>query len=70
MPRTAPQPAERRNITQPADWWAAFETAAKEDGVTLSEWLGESGYARLSTRTRKQLSERVSRGQPRKAVET
>ena len=32
---------ERKNITQPASWWVAFEAAATEEGLTLSEWIGE-----------------------------
>ena len=33
--------SERKNISQPADWWAAFEKQAKAEGLTLSEWMGE-----------------------------
>lgn len=33
---------ERKNITQPSDWWAAFEEAAKAEGLTLAAWLGEA----------------------------
>lgn len=32
---------ERKLITQPADWWAAFEAAAESEGVSLAAWLGE-----------------------------
>ena len=33
---------ERKNITQPADWWSAFEEAAKAEGLTLSAWVGQA----------------------------
>lgn len=55
----------RRNITQPGDWWAAFDAAAQASGTDLSAWLGEAGRRMLSRDERKKLSERVTRGRPR-----
>lgn len=54
--------AERRNITQPADWWAAFEKQATADGMTLSEWVGECCYGYLPNP--ESLSERTRPGKP------
>ena len=30
-----------KTMTQPADWWDAFERQAQREGLTLSEWVGE-----------------------------
>lgn len=54
--------SQRKNIMQPADWWAAFETRAKKDGKNLSEWIGEQCLVGLTQRERAKLSERPSRG--------
>lgn len=48
---------ERRNVTAPPDWWAAFEKAAEKDGKTVSEWLRDAGLAQLPKTVRAQLSE-------------
>lgn len=55
---------DRKNITQPADWWAAFEAAAEAEGVSLAEWLGECGKANLPKEVAAKLSERGTRGRP------
>lgn len=57
---------ERKNITQPPDWWAAFESAAKAEGMTLAEWLGEAAKAKLPKATAKKLSKRPPANRPRK----
>jgi len=57
--------AERKNITQPAAWWAAFESAAAVEGQTLSEWVGDCCLANLEESTAKKLPERVKRGKPK-----
>lgn len=59
-----PQTAERRNITQPADWWTAFEAEAKRNDETLSEFLGRAGLQALPDAARKRLSPRKARGNP------
>ncbi len=61
--------AERRNITQPADWWAAWEAQAAKEGLPLSTWIGERCNEGLSKKAQRQLSERVSRGRPRTPVD-
>lgn len=58
--------SERRNITQPSDWWAAFEEAAAAEGCSLAEWLGKAGKSRLSTRVSKKLSDRPAANRPKK----
>jgi hypothetical protein len=59
-------PTTRKQISQPADWWAAFQRQADEAGVSLSQWLGERGIEALSAKERKGLSERRPEGRPRK----
>jgi hypothetical protein len=31
---------ERKNITQPDDWWKVFEAEAEKRGLTLLEFMG------------------------------
>jgi len=58
---------ERKNITQPSDWWVAFEEAAKAEGLTLSAWLGESAKLNLHPKVVKKLTERPPANRPPKA---
>jgi hypothetical protein len=58
---------ERKNITQPADWWAAFEEQAKAEGLTLAAWLGEAAKAKLPPKVAKKLTERPPANRPPKA---
>ena len=53
---------ERKNITQPADWWAAFEADAKRRGLTLSEFIGLAASKMLTREQRKELSQRIKPG--------
>jgi len=53
---------ERKNITQPADWWAVFEEEAEESGQTLSEWIGEACKRAVPKQFRVHLSDRVKPG--------
>ena len=53
---------ERKNITQPSDWWAAFEAEAKEKGQALSEWVGDACKKAVPKSFRNQLSDRVKPG--------
>lgn len=55
---------ERKNITQPTDWWAAFEAAAEAEGVSLAEWVGACCKANLPKGVEAKLSERGTRGRP------
>ena len=57
--------SERKNVTQPADWWAAFESQAKADGQTLSEWAGDCMRANLPKDVAAGLSERPAANRPR-----
>lgn len=57
-------PTERRNITQPTDWWAAFAEQAEAERLTLSEWIGAACVRMLPVDVRRGLSERTSRGRP------
>jgi hypothetical protein len=57
--------SERRNITQPADWWAAFEIQAKGEGLTLSEWMGECCRVYVEAGVNSGLSERPAANRPR-----
>ena len=56
---------ERKNISEPTDWWAAFEKQAKSEGMSLSAWLGEAGKAKLPTKVAKKLSERPAAHRPK-----
>lgn len=58
---------ERKNITQPPDWWEAFESEAEKAGVSLSEWIGEACLSRLPNSVKKKLSERPPANRPKKA---
>lgn len=59
--------SERKNITQPADWWEAFARQAVDEGLTLSEWLGECGSAFLTEGVRDKLSVRSPAHRPSQA---
>ena len=53
---------ERKNITQPADWWNAFIEEASKQGLTLSEFMGMATKKQLSKQKQKKLTERVKPG--------
>jgi hypothetical protein len=57
---------ERKNITQPPDWWAAFESQAEKDGVSLSEWIGEACLDKLPNQLSQKLSPRPPANRPKK----
>ena len=52
---------DRKNITQPADWWAAFEAQSQAEGMSLSEWMGNRCRRYLPYAVRKELSERKTK---------
>jgi hypothetical protein len=56
---------ERRNTTQPADWWAAWEEAAKAAGIDLAVWIGRQCNKALPKQIRDSLSVRAGRGRPK-----
>lgn len=59
-------PCQRRNITQPTDLWEAIETAASREGKTVSQWIGEAAIDRLPDSVSDALSERRTRGRPKR----
>ena len=59
----------RKNITQPADWWQAFESTAKEAGLSLSEWVGECCLIRVSKPLRDGLSKRPRAHRPKRETD-
>ena len=58
---------ERKHITQPTDWWVAFEEQAKAEGMTLAAWLGEAAKKQLPPKVAKKLTERPPANRPPKA---
>ena len=56
---------DRKNITQPADWWAAWKSAADKEGVSLSEWIGTQCNAALTKTAAKKLTERPPAHRPK-----
>ena len=56
---------QRKNITQPADYWLAFEAQAEKEDKTLSEWIGDKCLASLPPRVRKQLGDRPPAHRPK-----
>ena len=56
---------ERRNVTNPSDWWVAFAQQAAKDGQTLSEWAGECMKANLPADVAKKLTERPAAHRPK-----
>lgn len=57
--------SERRNTTQPTDWWDAWEAAAEAEGVHLAEWIGECCNVNLPKDVAAKLSKRGTRGRPK-----
>jgi hypothetical protein len=53
---------ERKNITQPDDWWQVFESEAARRGMTLSEFAGIAMARLLTKEQRATLSPRVKPG--------
>jgi len=59
--------SERKNISQPVEWWAAFEAQATREGLSLSEWVGECCAAYLADSVREKLPERPLPYRPKKS---
>jgi hypothetical protein len=57
---------ERRNTTQPSDWWTAWDEAAKAAGMDLAAWIGKQCNRALPKEVRKKLSERTKVGKPKR----
>jgi len=62
-------PTERKNISQPSDHWAAFQTAADASGLSLSEWMDEKCQAALPVKVQKTLSKRAPAHRPKNTSE-
>lgn len=60
---------ETKSLTQPADWWAAWQLAANANNQTLAAWIGEQCNKTLPKTVAKQLSERKTAGRPRKSTD-
>jgi hypothetical protein len=54
--------SERKNITNPADHWTAFESEAERRGMTLSEFAGVAMAKMLTKEQRSAISPRVKPG--------
>lgn len=59
-----PVPTIRRNLSQPKDWWEAFQSQAKKEAMTLSEWIAECCKANLDDSVASNLSERRPANRP------
>jgi hypothetical protein len=60
---------ERKNITQPPDWWEVFSAEATSEGLTLSEWMGKICKAALPQKQQKTLSIRPPAHRPKNLSE-
>lgn len=57
---------ERRDLTQPDDWWVAFEKQAQILDMNLSEWVGYCCLLRLKEGDMDKLSKRTPAHRPKK----
>ena len=55
---------ERKNLTQPKDWWLAFQKEAKSKNLSLSEWIGLVCKKELPKKVRLKLKERKPAHRP------
>lgn len=53
-------------ITQPEDWWAAFEAQAELEDLSLAKWVGECCKANLPKSVAEVLSDRPTVGAPKR----
>jgi hypothetical protein len=56
------QRCRKISITEPAEWIDLWRDAAKEEGKTLSEWIGEQCNKALPREVRRELGERPKAG--------
>lgn len=59
-------PKKRIRVFAPLDWQEAFEAAAKKEGISVSEWLRDAGYDKLSGKVQSKLSTVRTVGRPKK----
>jgi len=57
----------RKCLTNPDDWWKAFENEAEKRKMTLAAWIGKACVAQLPKRVRAKLSERPGAHRPKKS---
>lgn len=55
-----------KTLTEPEEWWAAFQAQADKEGKTLAEWMGEQCLKGLPEKVRKKLPERPPANRPKK----
>lgn len=60
---------ERKNITQPADWWVAFQSEADKAEMSLSAWIGAACKNKLNKKQVEKLSERPPANRPKKEAD-
>jgi hypothetical protein len=65
-------PASKKTISQPPDWWDAFQAEADAAGVSLSAWMGDACLFSIGMQSKfgktivANLSERPLASRPRK----
>ena len=59
-------PSTKKTISQPPDWWAAFQAEADAAGLSLSAWIGEACVKRVTAAKIAKLSARPLASRPRK----
>jgi len=52
----------RRNLSQPPEYWAAWEAAADAEGMSLSRWIEWACNAQLPLSVQRKLPERPRHG--------
>lgn len=60
-----PVKAEKKNVSQPSDWWSAWEREAWKLGMDLSEWIGMVCNKAIPVKEAERLSKRRGRGRQR-----
>jgi len=59
-------PSAKKTISQPPDWWAAFQAEADKCELSLSAWIGFCCRNRLPAAKIAKLSARPLASRPRK----
>lgn len=52
-PRLGEDVGRPRSLIVPDELWAVYETAAREDGVSIGAWLRDAAERKLKARRRK-----------------
>ena len=56
----------KKTISQPPDWWTAFQAEADADGLSLSAWIGAACVKRVTAAKIAKLSARPLASRPKK----